>query len=101
VTREQAIAMSETGWWEDLPDSAVVAFQLFESRLCMPFSEFHKRLEGCLGRPVFTHEMASSNIQHLYDEFRGLRPKATIQEIMNLIPENKRIIIVSEADNAE
>lgn len=99
MTKEQAMAMAETGWWKDLPDSAVVAFQLFESKMCMPFSEFHKLLEGCLGRPVFTHEMASSNIQHLYDEFHGLRPRATLQEIINLIPEEKRIVLFVEAQS--
>ena len=60
MTREEAIAKYETGWWKDSTDKEIVDFQLFESRLCMPFDRFHEAVGKVLGRPVFTHEFADS-----------------------------------------
>ena len=58
MTREEAIAKYETGWWKDSTDKEIVDFQLFESRLCMPFDRYQEAVEKVLGRPVFTHEFA-------------------------------------------
>lgn len=93
MTKEEAIRMSKSGWWVGLAPDAVVAFQLFEERLCMDFGDFQMAVEKALGRPVFTHELAYP--EHLRDEFLGHRPKATFEEVMNLIPEEKRIVILT------
>lgn len=60
----------------------------------MPFGVFHESLEKALGRGVFTHEMAL-NRQGLLNELRGLVPSPSFDEIMDLIPADKRIIVVT------
>ena len=49
----------------------IVAFQLYEERLCMPFPLFHKAVEEALGRPVYTHEFAG--VENLRQEFEAMR----------------------------
>ena len=46
----------------------IVKFQLFEPKMCMPFSVFQKAVEDVLGRPVYTHEFADSD--KLITEFK-------------------------------
>jgi hypothetical protein len=94
MTKEKAIAMAESGWWKDLDSIDIVSFQLFEERLCMDFGDFQLALEDALGRPVFTHELGL-NVEGIKQEFLGKKPKATFEEILNLIPEEKRVVIVA------
>ena len=92
MTKDEAIALSKTNFWENLTFEEIAKFQLAEKKLCMPFSVFHEAIEKTLGRPVFTHEFGL-NYQGLVDElFHGADPP-TPEEIINMIPEEKRIII--------
>lgn len=91
LTKEQAIALAETKWWENCTDEEIVRFQFFQDKLCMDFGEFHRAVEAVAGRPVWTHEFAFKD--RLIEELYGDKPKPTLEEIMNLIPEDKRIII--------
>ena len=93
LTREQAIALAETGWWKDKSPREIVAFQLFETALCMDFGDFHLAVEKALGRPVFTHEFGL-NLDGLQKEFLGEQPMPTFQQILDMIPEAKRIVVV-------
>ena len=87
--------MGESGWWKELPLEEAARFQLFEKQLCMPFGEFHKWVEQLLGRSVWTHEFAFTDQPGgLRDEALGRAPKRTFDEIMALIPPDKRILIV-------
>jgi hypothetical protein len=95
ITEEQAIKLHDSGWWIGLEPRDIVKFQLFEDRLCMPFDVFHEALEKALGRPVWTHELGL-NHEGLQKEFLGEAERPTMEEIINLIPEEKRIIIVDE-----
>lgn len=64
-----------------------------------PFTMTHKRIEELVGRPVWTHEMvmnwkglvteAGSYIGEDSQEFTP----AKMREIIDLVPENKRVII--------
>jgi hypothetical protein len=92
MTKEQAIQLAKSGWWKDRAPEDIVAFQLFEELLCMDFSDFHAAVEKCLGRPVWTHEFGPG-VEQLRAEFMKERPAPTFEEIMNLIPAEKRIII--------
>ena len=92
MTKDEAIALAETKWWEARTDEEIVRFQLFESRCCMSFSRFQAAVEAVLKRPVFTHEFAS--VARLRAEYLGDRPAPTMQEILDLIPEAKRIVVV-------
>lgn len=91
MTRKQAVALYESGWWEGRTPEDLVSFQLFEDRLCMPFTVFHEAMEKALGRPVWTHEFAFRD--GLQKEFLKERPAPTFEEICNLIPADKRIIV--------
>lgn len=92
LTKEQAIQMSQSKWWVDMSPKAIAMFQLHEPLLCMPFDIFHENLEKALGRGVFTHEFAL-NLEGLRSELRDGAPAPTIEEILRLIPEEKRILI--------
>lgn len=92
MTREQAEALSDTGWWKDKSAKDIVMFQLFDDRLFMPFSDFHKAIEEALGRPVWTHEFAFR--EQLEREFLGDKPKPTMDEIAGLLGD-KAVIVVT------
>jgi len=94
LTEEEAIKCAESGIWKNWSDDEIVRFQLFQRRLCMPFSVFHRAVEKVLGRPVWTHEFANPEL--LREEYLGLRNKPTMEEIINLIPKRKRIIILTK-----
>ena len=101
IGKAAAIAMTETEWWKGLPAWQIAKFQLFTTELCMPFSEFHRAVESALGRSVWTHEFGM-NYDGLVQEFLGERDAPTMQEIFDLIPAEKRLVIgfqgVSEDD---
>ena len=58
----------------------------------MPFDVFHKAVEETLGRPVFTHEFGL-NLDGLCKELAGEQKAPTLQQIVELIPEEKRLLI--------
>lgn len=91
LNKEQAIAMFESKVYESWTSEQIVRFQLFQDRLCMPFDVFHKAITEVLNRDVFTHEFAYRD--SLILEYLGEKPAPTFDEIMNLIPEEKRLII--------
>jgi hypothetical protein len=73
MTREEAVKMADSKWYELKTAEEIVKFQLYEERLCMPFSLFHKAIEEVLGRPVYTHEFAC--VKNLQKEFENLITK--------------------------
>lgn len=92
MTKEQAIALAESNFWEGMSHREIAEFQMMEEKLCMPFTVFHEAIEKTLGRPVFTHEFGL-NYQGIKDElFNGKQPP-TMEEIINMIPEEKRIVV--------
>jgi hypothetical protein len=91
LTKEQAIEFAESRIWENWTDHQIVNFQLFQDLLCIDFTRFHEAIEKVLHRPVYTHEFAKQ--QSLQKEFLKEKPAPTLEEIINLIPEEKRIII--------
>lgn len=95
MKKEQAIKLAESEFWKDLSFRERAEFQLLEDRLCMPFKVFHEAVEKSLGRPVFTHEFGLDR-EGLIEEFYGARPRKTLREVLDLIPEDKRIILVED-----
>src|ERR1700680_5089299 len=93
LSRKSAIAMAESNWWEGKTAQEICRFQLFETRLCMPFELYHKAVEEALGRPVWTHEFGSAGLAGLQKEFLGDKEAPTMAEIIELIPEAKRILV--------
>lgn len=92
-TKEQAIAFAESGVWKEWSNEQIVRFQLFQDRLCIDFSRFHEAVEKVLDRPVFTHEFGSVGIMGIKEEYLGVKSAPTLDEIINLIPEEKRLFI--------
>lgn len=92
LTKEQAIAFCDNKLYEDMTSRQIAEFQMEQDRLCMPFDVFHKAITEALGRPVYTHEFAL-NREGLLKELRGEKEPPTLEEIINLIPEDKRILI--------
>jgi len=93
MTKEQAIKLAESKFWENMELKDIAKFQLFEEKLCMPFGVFHNAIEKTLDRPVFTHEFGL-NVEDLKKELLKEKPMPTIEEIINLIPKDKQIIFL-------
>jgi hypothetical protein len=93
VSREEAIALYDSGFWKEMDYKERAKFQLFEKLLCMPFGVFHEAVEKALGRPVYTHEFGSGNINNLQRELLGEAPAPTLEEIVSLIPKDKQLLI--------
>lgn len=94
MTKEQAIGLYESNFWEDMTYAERAKFQMFEEKLCMPFGVFHEAVEKALGRPVFTHEFGI-NMDGLKKELLGEMDAPTLEDIINMIPESKRVIVVT------
>ena len=100
ITEEQAIRLGNSGFWNHVPAKELARFQLENKRLCMPFSVFHRALEEALGRPVYTHEMGL-NWNGLVAECNGETPAPSLDDILNLIPPEKRVMVVIGEANDE
>ena len=92
IGRKKAIALGESKWWEGMTARDICSVQLFTEELCCPFQVFHKAIEEALGRPVWTHEFGL-NYDGIVAEFLGEKQPPTMQEIIDLIPAEKRIVI--------
>lgn len=93
MTKAEALALFETRWWESKSPAEIATFQLNEERLCMPWSEFQGAVGKALGRPVWTHEFADP--KSLRDELNGGKPAPSMADILNMIPEAKRLVVVT------
>ena len=58
----------------------------------MDFSRFHEAVEKVLDRPMFQIEFGI-NYQGIVLEYLGEKKAPTLEEIIELIPENKRVVI--------
>jgi len=92
IGNDAAIVLAKTKWWVGRDPREVTRVQLFTVELCMDFAAFHEALEKSLGRPVFTHELGM-NFEGIVQEFLGERDAPTMEEILELIPAQKRIVI--------
>ena len=92
LNEKEAIEFYDSEAWKHLSASQKASFQMNQQLLCMPFAEFHKAVEEVLGRSVLTHEFDFPLIR---DELNGKVPPPSMGEIMDLIPTDKRIVIVT------
>lgn len=92
LTKEEAIRIYDTKEYETWDDREKVAAMLYGRLLCMPFNVFHAAIERVLDRPVYTHEFGY-NFDGIVKEFEGTGKKPTIEEIIDMIPEEKRILV--------
>lgn len=92
LTKEQAIALHDSKFWESLSLRERAEFQAHQPLVCMPFGVFHEAMEKTLGRSVWTHEFA--DMDALRKELRGEKPAPSFEDIIALIPEDKRVLVV-------
>jgi len=92
LSKEQAMAFAKNKLYTAMTDRKKAEFQLLQDRLCMPFSVFHEAIEATLERPVYTHEFGL-NREGLLDELCGEGHASTLEEIINMIPAEKQIIV--------
>ena len=92
LTKKQAIEFANSKVYEAWSPRQIAEFQIEQERLCVPFDLFHESVEKTLGRPVFTHEFAFS--ENLRKELFGEKEPPTLEEIMELIPTEKRAFIL-------
>ena len=93
LTEKQAVKLYNSKFWIDMTLKERAEFQLFEPLLCMPFDIFHEAIEKTLGRPVYTHEFGL-NVDGLRKELMEGKRAPTFEEIIKLIPKEKRVIIL-------
>lgn len=96
MTKDEAKKLYDSGFWKDMSFEEKAKFQMFEERLCMPFDVFHEAVEKTLGRSVWTHEFGL-NYEGLKKELLGEAEPPTLKEIMAMIPEEKRIVLVAQS----
>lgn len=94
LSTEEAVALFDSGAWKDWTDDELFSFQLFQDCLCVPFDRFHRASEIALKRSVWTHEFAHQ--AELIKEYWGDKPKPTFEEIVALIPADKRLVVFVE-----
>lgn len=86
MTRDEAVALTETKWWKRKSPKEIAEFQLNEPLLCMPFDLFHDAVTKALGRDVFIHEFADP--QSLVAELNGESPtEGPITKLVRMINE--------------
>ena len=93
ITKEEAIFIHEKRLWEDWSYGQRAKFQLYQERLAMPFDVFHEAITKMLKRDVYTHEFAM-NRQGLIDEVNGIAGAPTFDEIVAMIPPEKKVIVI-------
>jgi len=98
IGKENAIKLADSNWWIDKTPKEIVDVQLFTSELCMPFDKFHEAIEKVLDRSVYIHEFGM-NYEGIVKEYLGERQAPTIEEIVNMIPAEKRIIVNISKEN--
>lgn len=94
MTKDQAIKLAESGFWKTMTHRQIAEFQMMEPLLCMPFDVFHEAIEKTLGRDVYTAEF-SMNYEGLKDELFKGKPAPSLADIINMIPEEKRPIVLA------
>lgn len=102
LTSDEAVALGKAEFWKDMSPRDAALFQFFQEYLCFPdFGVFQEVVTKALGRSVWTHEFSHQGprSEHpLLKELLGERPAPTFEQIMELIPADKRIIVLVGAN---
>ncbi len=93
IGREKALALVAAKHWEGMTHRERAEFQINVDELTMPFDVFQEAVEKTLGRPVFTHEFGSAGRLQIVAELFGNAPAPSLEDILNLIPADKRVVI--------
>jgi hypothetical protein len=94
LNEQEAYSFAKNGVWKKLNDLERAWFQLYQTRLAMPISEYHRCMEILLDRPVYNYELYDQ--EPLKAEVIT-KQKPTFQQVFSKIPRDK-IIMVIETD---
>lgn len=85
--------------WDALPHPLAMSGEQIETemrqhggRISVPLELVKARLCALVGRPVFTHEIGLA-FEELIEEAKGARLEPPMEQILSLIPDEKRIVI--------
>lgn len=92
IGRDEAIKLFNSNWWKGKPAREIVGFQLFVIELSMPFGKFYEALEETLNRSVWIYEL--THLENIIQEFLGKKSPPTMNDIVELILADKRIITI-------
>jgi len=92
IGKEQAIALHDSEFWKDMTYRQRAEFQLNTVEMCMPFGVFLEAVREALGRPVFDFELVK-NYDGLIAELHGVGGPPTLQQVIEMIPAEKRIVM--------
>ena len=84
LTKEQAIAFSESKSYKNMSHREIAEFQINQEKLCMPFNIFHEAVEKTIDRPVFTHEFGM-NPEGIKAEIMEGKKAPSFDDIISLI----------------
>lgn len=72
LSKEEASILYDSGWWRDKTPEQILAVQLFERRLIMPFFEFQRTVETFFGEDLTTCAFADAGtLQKMYLKKKG------------------------------
>ncbi len=100
LSKEKAIEFFKSKLWEDMTHEEIAKFQMCQDKLCVPFDVFHESIEEALQRPVYTNEFGI-NREGLKAELFNGAPPPSFEEILELLPKEKLIIVFNENPEKE
>jgi hypothetical protein len=89
ITQDEAVALVGTRWWVDKPHRDVALSQLHQSRLCMPFGDFHLACEKAAGCSIWTHEFAEPARIIAMIEGQGGRTESPVESLERLLTKDQ------------
>lgn len=84
MSRENAVALSKSNFWQGLTNFQIASFQLFQSRLCMPFDVFHGAVDKFA--PGCSTISFGLLVPELQKAVRGKKGAPTLEEILSFMP---------------
>lgn len=90
MTREEAIALYKSKFWETMSPEDIVMFQMFEPEMCMPSAVYRKAVKEALKRDVQLHELGKLNRKKLEKEFLKEKKILSPEERLDLMPKVHR-----------
>jgi len=95
MTQEEAIKIGKSGIYKTWTHEEKVDTQLYNEYICMPVGDFLESLTVVFKRPVYDIELLDGG-ENLKAELEGRKSPPTIDEIVNMFPGDKIIVVITE-----
>ena len=97
-TREDAIAFYEREGWKEMTNRELIDFQFSHGLSCMPMDVLLEAAADVFGRSVYNIEFGL-NWEGLKQELYEDKEPPTIVDIIEMLPHDKKIIILGPKEN--